>query len=199
MNNNSENKQHKHNKSNKESETKRNRFSIRGLFAGAFSFLFFVLSGLIAISMLVMVFESIISGEEFMPVILKSINTGIIALAVFELALVINQEYRLDKGEHNVITSLRRTLPRFIGTVCVALSLEGLIMVIKYSQLDMAGNLYYPVAIIISTAILLASLGLFLKLLPEPTERKNEVKLVTVSSNNSLDRDKTDHSVPIYN
>lgn len=53
-------------------------------------------------------------------------------------------------------------MPRFIGTVCVALSLEGLIMVIKYSQLDMAGNLYYPVAIISSTALLLTSLGLFL-------------------------------------
>ncbi|WP_299881081.1 hypothetical protein [uncultured Cocleimonas sp.] len=209
MNNNSEIKQKQL------AEKDHDGFSIRSLFAGAFSFLFFVLSGLIAISMLVMVGESIIAGEEFMPVILKSINTGIIALAVFELALVINQEYRLDKGEHNVITSLRRTLPRFIGTVCVALSLEGLIMVIKYSQLDMAGNLYYPVAIIISTAILLASLGLFLKLLPEPTERKDEVKLVSVSSNNSLsrerarqkdsqldrqiDRENADHPVPMYN
>ncbi|GAA0395070.1 hypothetical protein GCM10009133_00280 [Cocleimonas flava] len=193
MNNNSENKQKQL------AEKSRGGFSIRSLFAGAFSFLFFVLSGLIAISMLVMVGESIIAGEEFMPVILKSINTGIIALAVFELALVINQEYRLDKGEHNVITSLRRTLPRFIGTVCVALSLEGLIMVIKYSQLDMAGNLYYPVAIIISTAILLAALGLFLKLLPEPTQRQNEVKLVTVPSNNSLDREKADFPVPTYN
>ena len=59
---------------------------------------------------------------------------------------------------------------RFIGTVCVALSLEGLkawrleglIMVIKYSQLELAGNLYYPVAIIVSTALLLSSLGLFI-------------------------------------
>jgi hypothetical protein len=176
-----------------------NNFSIQGLFAGAFSFLFFVLSGIIAISMLVMLVNNIFSGDEFMPVILKSINTGIIALAVFELALVINQEYRLDKAEHNVITSLRRTLPRFIGTVCVALSLEGLIMVIKYSQLDMAGNLYYPVAIIISTAILLAALGLFLKLLPEPPEKKSEVKLVTRSSINTLDKEKAEYPVPVYN
>ncbi|MEJ6077071.1 hypothetical protein MT391_00770 [Vibrio sp. 1-Bac 57] len=46
----------------------------------------------------------------------------------------------------------------------MALSLEGLIMVIKYSQLDLAGNLYYPVAIITSTALLLSSLALFLYL-----------------------------------
>lgn len=65
-------------------------------------------------------------------------------------------------GDEDPVTGLRRTIPRFIGTVCVALSLEGLIMVIKYSQLDLAGNLYYPVAIIVSTALLLSSLGLFI-------------------------------------
>ena len=64
---------------------------------------------------------------------------------------------------------LRRTMPRFIGTVCIALSLEALIMVIKYSQLELAGNLYYPVAIIVSTAFLLTALGLFLKFVPEET------------------------------
>lgn len=145
-----------------------NHLSIRSLFAGAFSLIFFILSGVIAISMLVMVIETFFIGGDFMEIILKSVNTGIIALAVFELAMVINQEYRIDKEEHNVINSIRRTLPRFIGTVCVALSLEGLIMVIKYSQLDMVGNLYYPVAVIMSTAMLLAALGVFLKLSPEP-------------------------------
>ncbi|WP_294929354.1 hypothetical protein [Sulfurimonas sp.] len=93
------------------------------------------------------------------------VNTSIIAIAVFELAIVINKEYSNDNG-HNVVHMLRRTLPRFIGTVCVALSLEGLIMVIKYSQLDLAGNLYYPVAIIISAAFLLIALGVFLKFSP---------------------------------
>ncbi len=175
-----------------------NNFSIRALFAGAFSLIFFVLSGVIAISMLVMVVENFFTGGEFMPIILKSINTGIIALAVFELAMVINQEYRIDKEEHNVITSLRRTLPRFIGTVCVALSLEGLIMVIKYSQLDMAGNLYYPVAIIISTALLLAALGVFLKLSPEPTDKNNAVNVVTHKSINNRDKEKI-HPITVYN
>ena len=99
-----------------------------------------------------------------MQMFLSSINTGIIALAVFELALVIDKEYSGHEEESDAVVSLRRTIPRFIGTVCVALSLEGLIMVIKYSQLDLAGNLYYPVAIISSTALLLTSLSIFLYL-----------------------------------
>jgi hypothetical protein len=59
---------------------------------------------------------------------------------------------------------LQRTLPRFVSIVCIGLSLEGLLMVIKYSQLELAGNLYYPVAIITSAAFLLAALGVFLRL-----------------------------------
>jgi hypothetical protein len=80
--------------------------------------------------------------------------------------MVIRSEYSGRSESHDVITMMRRTLPRFIGTVCVAMSLEGLIMIIKYSQLELAGNLYYPVAIIASTALLLAALGVFLKLAP---------------------------------
>ncbi len=109
------------------------------------------------------VIEGLSAGTDVMQIFLSSINTGIIALAVFELALVINKEYSGQEDEkETTVTSLRRTIPRFIGTVCVALSLEGLIMVIKYSQLELAGNLVYPVAIICSTALLLTALGLFL-------------------------------------
>ncbi len=74
-----------------------------------------------------------------------------------------NKEYSGNEDDdEDPVTGLRRTIPRFIGTVSEALSLEGLIKVIKYSQLDLAGNLYYPVAIIASTALLLMVLGLFI-------------------------------------
>jgi hypothetical protein len=138
---------------------------IRTVFAKMFTFIFLGLALAIICSLLHTIILGLLEGTEIMEVFLRSINTGIIALAVFELALVINKEYtaQTDEGE-GTVSSLRRTIPRFIGTVCVALSLEGLIMVIKYSELDMAGDLYYPVAIISSTALLLASLGVFLHL-----------------------------------
>lgn len=139
-----------------------NSISARLVFAKMFSFIFFALSASIIFLLIKTVVMGIVNNTDIMEIFLNSINTGIIALAVFELALVINKEYGIEKEEHDAIRSLRQTLPRFIGTVCVALSLEGLIMVIKYSQLDMAGNLYYPVAIITSTALLLTALGLFI-------------------------------------
>jgi hypothetical protein len=128
-----------------------------------FTFIFLGLAVAIIFSLVNTIILGLLEGSNIMEIFLRSINTGIIALAVFELALVIHKEYSGQEDEdEGAVASLRRTIPRFIGTVCVALSLEGLIMVIKYSQLDMAGNLYYPVAIISSTALLLTSLGLFL-------------------------------------
>jgi hypothetical protein len=37
-------------------------------------------------------------------------------------------------------------------------------MIIKYSQLDMAGNLYYPVGIMAGASVLLMGMGVFLHL-----------------------------------
>ena len=142
------------------------KFSIQKTFAKIFAYIFFGLSAAIVLSTFTTAIGDILNSVEITSVIIQMVNTSIIAIAVFELAIVINKEYGNDDNEHDVIDMLRRTLPRFIGTVCVALSLEGLIMVIKYSQLDLAGNLYYPVAIIISAAFLLMALGVFLKFSP---------------------------------
>tara|TARA_R110000744_G_scaffold3334_3_gene12878 strand:- start:734 stop:1189 length:456 start_codon:yes stop_codon:yes gene_type:complete len=138
--------------------------TVKNVFAKVFTLIFFSLAAAIIFSIFNTIYQGIINGADIMQIFLSSINTSIIALAVFELALVINQEYTNRAESEDVIASIRRTIPRFIGTVCIALAIEGLIMVIKYSQLDLAGNLYYPVAIITSTAVLLASLGLFLHL-----------------------------------
>tara|TARA_R110001592_G_scaffold232050_1_gene489341 strand:+ start:32818 stop:33282 length:465 start_codon:yes stop_codon:yes gene_type:complete len=145
---------------------------IRKIFAKVLTLIFFGLAIISVVSLLLSVVEGLLNKENITQVFLSSINTGIIALAVFELAFVINKEYSgpIDDDERDAVDSLRETLPRFIGTVCVALSLEGLIMVIKYSQLDLAGNLYYPVAIIMSTALLLSALGLFIYLTDKRTE-----------------------------
>ncbi|OMH27117.1 hypothetical protein [Motiliproteus sp. MSK22-1] len=152
-------------------------FMVKTVIAKLFTLIFLGLAIAIIFSLISTVIEGIIAGTDVMQIFLSGINTGIIALAVFELALVINKEYAVhkeDDEDEDAVASLRRTVPRFIGTVCVALSLEGLIMVIKYSQLELAGNLYYPVAIISSTALLLSALGLFLHLTrkenPSPKE-----------------------------
>lgn len=154
---------------------------IQKIFAKSFTVLFLIISAAIIFVTFNSCIGDISNGSEFTQVIIKIINNCVIAIAVFELALVISKEYG-ETTEHDVIVMLRRTLPRFIGTVCVALSLEGLIMVIKYSQLELAGNLYYPVAIITSAALLLMGLGVFLKLAPSEEQRSDGSAVDSISA-----------------
>jgi len=99
---------------------------------------------------------------EFMSAVIKSINTFVIALAMFELGAGISKEYSSSDEEENIYSNIRRIITRFVGTVCIALVLEALIMIIKYSQLELAGNLYYPVSILFGGSFLLVALGAFL-------------------------------------
>lgn len=138
-------------------------------FARGFTFVFFSLSAVIFFTTLAAAIRQALGGEDITQVIVKMVNATVIAMAVYEVALVISKEYGAE-ADHDVIVMLRRTLPRFIATVCVTLSLEGLMMAIKYSQLDMAGNPYYPVAIIVSASMLLMALGVFLRLAPRQVQ-----------------------------
>ena len=103
--------------------------------------------------------------HDLISLIIKSINMLIISLAMYELGVGVGKEYTVKEDEEeSIFQNIRRTITRFVGTVCIALVLESLIMIIKYSQLELAGNLYYPVSILTSCSQLLIALGLFLKL-----------------------------------
>jgi len=138
---------------------------IKYLMAKSFYYLFLLLSislGALAIYEFSLSFTS---DESLAQGLIKTINLAIISLAIFELGVGIGKEYDSEQDEHdNIYSSVRRSITRFVAAVCTALVLEGLIMVIKYSQMELAGNLSYPVAIIASASLLLLSLGGFLKL-----------------------------------
>lgn len=101
-------------------------------------------------------------GDQLITGFIGAINTAFISLATFELGTGIGKEYSTREDGDNLYQVVRRTITRFVSVVCTALVLEALIMVIKYSQLELAGNLYYPVAILGGASMLLISLGGFL-------------------------------------
>lgn len=135
------------------------------LMVRVFTVLFYGLSALLVISGVFHFSTDVMTGERsFMSTTVNLVNSLIIGLAMFELGAGISKEYTESDQEENVFTNIRRTITRFLGTVCIALVLESLIMIIKYSQLDLAGNLMYPVAILGGASVLLISLGGFLAL-----------------------------------
>jgi len=135
----------------------------KSIMAMMFSVFFLVLS-LSLTALAIYQFASALAGDSLVTGIVQAINTAVIALATFELGIGVGKEYTTPEDEHNMFNTVRRTVTRFVGVVTIALVLEGLIMVIKYSQLELAGNLYYPVAIISSASLLLVALGGFLGL-----------------------------------
>jgi hypothetical protein len=133
--------------------------------AKTFYYLFLLLSISLAGLALYEFGLSFTTGESLANGLIKTINIAVVSLAIFELGVGIGKEYTTEEDEQGgIYRSVRRSITRFVAVVCTALVLEGLIMVIKYSQLELAGNLSYPVAIIVAASLLLLSLGGFLKL-----------------------------------
>lgn len=139
------------------------------VFVPLFALLFFAFAVCLAISALIQFAQPIIENGDFVQGLVKGLHTGVVALAVFELAQIVHQEYDYDNQPQDIMDRIRRGVARFGSVVIVALVLESLIMVIKYSQQDLAGFLFYPAAIIVSAALLLIALGLFARLTATPS------------------------------
>ncbi|MDK2777190.1 MAG: hypothetical protein KYX62_05975 [Pseudomonadota bacterium] len=139
----------------------RYRIGLALLFSGIFHVLALVLVGM---SVTTFVGGLGDPAVDMTTLVIKSINALVIALAMYELGMGVGKEYTSEEAGENIYQNIRRTITRFVGTVCIALVLEALIMIIKYSQLELAGNLYYPVAILGGCALLLIALGGFLAL-----------------------------------
>ncbi len=125
--------------------------------------MFFIISAALTLLAGVEFIMAVGSGhEELINNIIKAINTAFIALATFELGVGIDKEYGVPGNSDHIYPAVRRMVARFVSVTCIALVLEALILVIKYSQLEMAGNLPYPVAVMVGASALLISLGVFM-------------------------------------
>jgi hypothetical protein len=136
-------------------------FHIRRIIVPAFTIFFLAFSLLYAGGATVQFLKPILSNGDMLEGLVNGLHMGVVALAVYELAQIVYQEYDTSAPQDSMVRRIRRGLIRFVSVVCTALVLESLIMVIKYSQKDLAGYLYYPVAIIVAAAILLMALGVF--------------------------------------
>jgi hypothetical protein len=144
------------------------------LIAPMFALLFLALS-LFHASLAVYEFlRPILQGGDLFEGLVKGLHMGVVSLALYELAQTVYEEYEKEDGPGDTIERIRRGIMRFVSTVCIALVLEALIMVIKYSQKDLAGFLYYPVAIIASAAFLLIALGVFTRLTCPQSVRRDD-------------------------
>lgn len=146
--------------------------SVQRVIVPIFAMFFLAFALLFAISAVIEFARPILTSGDLVEGLVKGLHMAVVALAVYELAQIVYEEYEVSEQLEGTIRRIRRGVSRFASVVFVALVLESLIMVIKYSQKDLAGYLYYPVAIIASAAFLLLALGLFIRLTDSPTQKK---------------------------
>ena len=145
--------------------------------------LFSVLFLLFSISLMFLAVVYLIDAfgnSDIITGLIKSINVAFISLATFELGTGILKEYNPRRDEEDIFLVVRRMVMRFGSVTSIALVLEGLVMVIKYSQTNMAGNLNYPVEILVAAAVLLAGLGIFLALTRKDGKRERSFRFQEV-------------------
>lgn len=86
-----------------------------------------------------------------------------LALAIFDLVKAIFEEEVLGKNTGQKTYTVHRTMIRFLGSIIVALAIEALMLVFKFS-IDSPEKLIYSVWLILGVAILLIALAVYVKL-----------------------------------
>ncbi|HEY8568585.1 hypothetical protein [Microbulbifer sp.] len=115
----------------------------------------------------ILVSEDLFTAPTISQIFIRTVSNLVVALTIFELAIVIDTEFSsrslIDEFPEE---GIRHALPRFIGTIACALTLEGLVLIIKYNSEGHFDKILIAIAVTLSGAILLGILALSLKLHP---------------------------------
>jgi hypothetical protein len=95
--------------------------------------------------------------------VLQSIAVLTVAVAALELGQTIMEEEVQREAHMSAPTRVRRFLSRFMVVLVVALSIETLVIVFKYSQ-EAPEYLPYAASVGVAAAVLLAAWGFFIRL-----------------------------------
>src|ERR1041385_9488289 len=95
--------------------------------------------------------------------VLESIAVLTVAVAALELGQTLLEEEVQREAHMSAPTRVRRFLSRFMVVLVVALSIETLVIVFKFSQ-DAPEQLPYAASIGVTAAFLLAAWGVFIRL-----------------------------------
>ncbi|SDZ84552.1 hypothetical protein SAMN05216562_0722 [Microbulbifer marinus] len=161
------------------------KLSVHFIFLWTFSTLFLILCAALLLSTVSTFVQFFLSSgflykeHELPNTVLNGISDLIIALAIFELYVILKINVRVKPHS---MQNLLEVAPRFLVIVSVALALEGLVLVIKLVQQDKILELAAPIALIICAALLLISLGLFLKICRRELRSEEETDRDTGSS-----------------
>lgn len=118
--------------------------------------------------------------------VLNSIALLTIAVAALELAQTLFEEEIQREAHMSAPSRVRRFLSRFLVVLVVALSIESLVAVFRFSR-DDPQNLPYAAAIGLTAAALLAAWGVFVRLNVGAEQLEPEALAATKDEDRKLD------------
>ena len=105
----------------------------------------------------------ILQSGNFIPLMLQSVGSIIIAAAIIDVAkYMIEEEVFLNK-ELREPAEARKTITKIMVIISIAVSIEGLVYVFKAGTKDVT-LLLYPASLIVVSALLIVGLGVYQKL-----------------------------------
>ncbi|WP_066388655.1 PDC sensor domain-containing protein [Helicobacter himalayensis] len=95
-----------------------------------------------------------------------------LALAILDLVKTIFEEEVLGRNIHENSGLVNRTMIRFLGSVIIALAIEALMLVFKFT-LQLPEEIIYAVYLLLGVSALLIGLAVYVKLTATPKRRQN--------------------------
>ena len=112
----------------------------------------------------------------FISLMLQSVGAIIISAAILDVAQYMVEEEVLMNKELRNPEEARRTITKILVIISIAVSIEGLVYIFKAGIKDLS-LLVYPSLLIMVSAFLVISLGIYQKLsvVIEKAERENDI------------------------
>jgi hypothetical protein len=138
----------------------------RGVFGLASIVLMLVALALSVYSAGLIIFSLAKPWSEAGHSLLESVGYVVIAMAVFDVAKYFVEEEVIRGREMRLASEARRSLTKFVSAISIAVFIEGLVLVFRQSQEDIA-LLLYPSAILATGVAIILGLGIYQRLSAE--------------------------------
>ncbi|PLY09179.1 MAG: hypothetical protein C0626_09230 [Arcobacter sp.] len=122
--------------------------------------------------------DNYIGKDKFILVMLQSVSTTIISIAILDIAKYFIEEEVFRNKELREVKEARRTLTKIMTIIAIAVSVEGLVYIFKAGTKDVT-LLIYPSALILTAIFAIIGLGIYQKL----THNLEETKEVSWKQN----------------
>jgi len=103
------------------------------------------------------------SDKEFIFLMLQSVGTVIISIAIFDISKYMIEEEVFRNKELRDSKEARRTLTKVMTIIAIAISVEGLVYIFKAGTMDLK-LLIYPSILIATAVFVMIGLGLYHRL-----------------------------------